>query len=275
MEVRATFEEALKDVTEAFPFADYVLQNTSPHRTVWDVLKKYAKKGDRVYDFGAGPGDKTAFASMLGCTCTAYDDLQDNWHNAGDNREKILGFLEAMEINFEDTFIKPAPKSFEIIMLNDVLEHLHISPRYILTDLIDGLSDGGLLFITVPNLANLRKRLSLLRGRTNLPRFDLYYWYDGPWRGPVREYVRGDLEGLVRHLKLEMVELSSTHHMLKNLPSSLQPIYKGVTALFPNTRDSWVLVARKPAGWTAESCAPERSFEDIYGERNESVSKLH
>ena len=83
-------------------------------------------------------------------------------------------------------------------MLNDVIEHLHNSPRSILLALLEALKDEGVLLITVPNAGNIRKRLDLLRGKTNLPPFSQYYWHPDPWRGHVREYVHGDLEQLAQ-----------------------------------------------------------------------------
>ena len=158
-----------------------------------------------------------------------------------------------------------------MIMANDVLEHLHESPRVVLNKLLTGLSVGGFLFVTVPNLANIRKRLSLLRGRTNLAAYDLYYWYEGPWRGPVREYVRGDMESLCENLGLEKVQLGTVHHMLQNLPGYAHKPYKGVTRLFPDWRDTWVLVARKPAGWKAKTEISDDEFSRIYGQKSRGM----
>ena len=70
-----------------------------------------------------------------------------------------------------------------MVMLNHVVEHLHDFPRDLLNDLLTLVKPSGLLFITVPNAGNVRKRLDLLRGKTNLPPYEGYYWYPGRWRG--------------------------------------------------------------------------------------------
>jgi len=44
-------------------------------------------------------------------------------------------------------------ESYDLVMLNDVIEHLHDSPRELLNDLIILIKPGGYLLITVPNLA--------------------------------------------------------------------------------------------------------------------------
>ena len=40
--------------------------------------------------------------------------------------------------------------------------------------------------------SNIRKRIDLLLGKTNLPPFDGYYWSPDPWRDHNREYVLDD-----------------------------------------------------------------------------------
>lgn len=263
-----TPEEAVQKVRETFPFDDYINGDYAPYLTVGRAVKKHLKPGSRIYDFGSGPCDKTAIAQVLGMHCTAMDDLQDDWHLIGDNIAKIEGFATSMGIELTREFTPLEPESYDMVMMNDVLEHIPDSPRDLLNAMIEGLKPGGLLFVTVPNLANIRKRLDLMRGRTNMPRYDLYYWYPGPWRGPKREYVRGDLTAMTQNLGLEMVELTTVHHMLRNLPARYTGIYKGVTSIFPDWRDTWSLVARKPEGWTPKRELPREDFARIFGHMN-------
>ena len=158
-----------------------------------------------------------------------------------------------------------------MIMLNDVLEHLHDSPRDLLNELVSAIKPNGYLFITVPNITNLRKRLDVMRGRTNLPSFELFYWYPGPWRGPTREYTRYDLEQLVSFLGLEITQLTTVHHMLNNLPRKLSLPYKIVTTLFPDLADTWSLVAIKPENWTPRKTITDEEFANIYQKKSRNL----
>src|SRR4030042_560440 len=54
--------------------------------------------------------------------------------------------------------------SFDMLMMHDVLEHLHDSPRDLLNDLLELVKPEGYLFITVPNAVNIKKRISVLFG---------------------------------------------------------------------------------------------------------------
>lgn len=258
--------QAAEKARAAFPFDGYFEADLAAHLTVGEIVERYLSKGARLYDFGAGACDKTAVAAALGCACTAMDDLGDDWYRRGDKAMKIKEFAASQGIAFSEAFTPPEENAFDMVMLNDVMEHIHDSPRELLNALVAGLKTGGLLFITVPNLANIRKRLDILRGRTNLAPYDLYYWYEGPWRGPQREYVRGDLEALCRNLGLDVVELRTVHHMLGKLPSVALPVYKAVTSVFTGWRDTWLLVARKPPGWSPRLTIPKDEFARIYGQ---------
>jgi SAM-dependent methyltransferase len=196
--------------------------------------------------------------AALGYHCTAVDDLSDEWHQRGDARQRIHDFAAAMGIEYVGSPGEiPADETFDMLMLHDVLEELHDSPRHLLIDLLARVREGGYLFITVPNHVNLRKRLAVLRGRTNNPRFEVFYWYPGQkWRGPVREYSRGDCVALAHALDLDVVELTGAHHMLGQVPPRLRSAYLAVSRMMPNTRDTWSMVARKRSGW-----APKRDLD--------------
>ncbi len=131
-----------------------------------------------------------------------------------------------------------------------MLEHLHDSPRVILNDFLEYIKPGGFLFITVPNAVNIRKRLAVLRGKTNLADYFTYFWTPGRWRGHVREYVKDDLFLLSEYLGLELVNLKGSDHMVNmRLKNILKKIYLLITKFDDSLKDSWTLVAKKPINW--------------------------
>jgi SAM-dependent methyltransferase len=263
----AELERAFAEVTTAFPFPGYFpLPDTCLN--VGRTVARNLPAGASVLDFGAGPADKTAMLAALGFDCTAMDDLSDEWHQLGGAREKILAFAKEMGMEYVVTDGESIPvtgKSYDMVMLNDVLEHLHDSPRDLLNALLAQVKDEGLLFITVPNHVNLRKRLAVLRGRTSHPDYKLYYWYPGSWRGHVREYTKGDCEDLAAALGLTVVELDSVHHMLEKVPERFRRAYVEATRLIPGVRDTWSMVARKPKGWTPQHALSDEQFRAMTG----------
>lgn len=261
--IRDEISKVVESIERDFPIEGYVAKDPAPYGTVADVVAVHMNAGDRLLDFGSGPCDKTAVASRLGVACTAVDDFGDAWYHEANHMQTIRSWAEQNEIELRSSLDGLEPETFDMVMMNDVLEHLHDSPRPLLEAMIELLKPEGLLFVTVPNLANIRKRISLATGRTNLPAFDLFYYYEGPWRGPVREYVKPDLEAVIDYLSLEMVEIRAIDHMLENLPDRLRLPYLAVTKIFPGWKDTWLLVARRPAGWSRES-VPQADFTAIY-----------
>ena len=249
------YHRVMQEIKEAFPFENYIKENSAgdPYKTVFSVTTKYLSKKSNVLDFGSGPCDKTAIVALLGHNCIAYDDLQDKWHKNSDNRRKILEFSKKFGIQYINTLendVSSQNVAFDMIMLNDIIEHLHESPKDILLSLLSLLKDDGILFITVPNAGNIKKRINLLIGRSNLPSYESYYWYPGLWRGHIREYVHNDIIQMASFLDLEVELIEGCDHMLENVQPWLLPFYKFITRLFPKWKDSWVLVARKKPNWS-------------------------
>ena len=259
----SAIRDAIRKVKERFPIADYMtpVKHGGAYATIANTALKYLEPGARILDFGCGPCDKTAILQALGFRCAGVDDLQEDWHKAPGQRDDILRFAQECGIDFRLHNGNGLPfqdEKFDMVMMHDVLEHIHDSPRELLNDLLERTTPEGLLFITVPNQVNIKKRLEVLMGRTNLTAYETFYWSDIPWRGHVREYVRDDLEKLAEYLNLDVLELRGVDHMLQKIPSVTRPPYRLATALFNDWKDSWLMVARKKKGWT-----PRRSLTPL------------
>ena len=253
-----TATTAFRQVQRESRFGEHMAwAGPEPYLNIAQAVARYVPQGGTILDFGAGTGDKTAVVALCGYQCTAVDDLNDAWCD-DDDRTEILESARHFGIDYKVLDGTLPQGEFDMIMLHDVLEHLHDSPRDLLNDLLELLKPGGYLFITVPNAANLRKRVALLLGRTNLPRYPYFYWYPNPWRGHVREYVRDDLIKLASYLGLEISELGSCHHMLRILPPAVRAVWRAITWPFPGLQDTWLMVAQKPPGWTSrKNLSPE------------------
>ncbi len=248
-------DRAIEDVAAMFPFPGYMdsqARGKMAYRSIAGVAEQFITPGSRILDFGCGPCDHAAVLQRLGFSCAGYDDLGDGWHLRDGNRERIMKFAAATGVDLRVADGGPIPfpeQSFDVIMLNDVLEHLHDSPRELLCDLLRLAVPSGLLLITVPNAVNIRKRLAVLCGRTNLPPFEDYYWQEGRWRGHVREYVLGDLAHLAQYLQVEIILLRGCDHMLGRVPDWARAAYLAVTRLFPGWKDSLMLLGQKKDNW--------------------------
>lgn len=151
-----------------------------------------------------------------------------------------------------------------MVMMHDVLEHLHDSPRELLNSLVKLIKPEGLLFIPVPNAVNIRKRISVLLGKKIFLDLNLIIGTLGHGQH-IREYVRDDLVKLLEYLGVLIVELRSCHHMLQKIPRSIRPFYVCFTSLFQGCRDSWLLVAKKPLTWKTRRKLATDELKRIYG----------
>ncbi|WP_211942375.1 hypothetical protein [Cylindrospermopsis raciborskii] len=93
-------EQAVRRTIETFPFQSYMAEGKGAYYNIARTVQRYLEPGSAILDFGSGPADKTAVLQYLGFNCSAYDDLQDDWHKLPENRQKILSFAEKCGINF-------------------------------------------------------------------------------------------------------------------------------------------------------------------------------
>lgn len=264
-----TPEEAIEVVRKNFPFEASMNKEKRACLNTARIVLKYLKPPAKILDFGAGPCDKAAVLSVLGFECSACDDLKEHWHMIPGNREKILTFAHKFNIPYsitDDEMNLPFEKNeFDMLMMHHILEHLHDSPRNLVNDLLGFVKPEGYFLVSVPNAVHLEKCVRVALGRTNLPSFEYYYWYPGPWRGHIREYVRGDLVRLAEYLSLDILELHGCHHMLHAVPAFLRPVWVALTSVLTSRRDSWLLLAQKKPGWTPKRSLSQEELNTFFG----------
>ena len=257
-------EKAISEIKEIFPFDGYMDNANESYKNIAKSVMDYIKPGSKILDLGCGPAEKPAILQNLGYKCTGYDDLSDEWHNLDDNKKKIINFTKAAKVkliisNEESNELKR--ESFDMLMSNDMIEHLHDSPRILLNKFLQYLKPGGYLLITVPNAVNIRKRISVLRGRTNLPDFYTYFWSPGKWRGHIREYVKNDLYLLSEYLGLDIRKIKGCDHMISSrLKGIFKKLYLFLTGFDDSLKDSWTLIAQKPMNWEMRNKVQSKKY---------------
>lgn len=262
-------EQAVAQAEKAFPFPGYFNYGgalASEFLAIAQTVERVLPRGSSILDFGCGPCDKVGVLSRMGYECSGLDDLNDAWHRRDGNLEAIHRFAEESGVELVDSGEINAfeGRQFDMVMSHAVLEHLHDSPRMAFESLVELVRPGGLVYVSVPNAVNLRKRISVARGRTNYAPYGDYYWYPGSWRGHVREYVKGDLAAFAEALNLEVVELGGCDHMLASLSTNplVQRTWKLATARMDSLKDSVYLVAAKPLDW--EPRLPPQGLLDTF-----------
>jgi SAM-dependent methyltransferase len=267
----AELSEAIEAVKEVFPFPSYLDADwTYAVARLARRLVQLAPPPARLLDIGSGPMDATGVFAQLGYRCCATDDLADAWHTLGDNRELIRNFAADLSIAFHlqdpsETRLPFDSESFDVVLLRHVIEHLHESPRDLLNTAFDLANTGGHIVIEMPNSVNLRKRLSVLRGRTNYPDVVGFFHSEGIWRGHVREYTLAEARFIVEAVGGEILIGDTVHmNMFRRLPSPFKrAAYRTMSSALPDLRDGILIVATKPHGWSPATASQAAYMEAI------------
>lgn len=265
-DVRVLFER----LKSTFPIPRYLEGEGEVHAFVGAELVKLKPERGRLIDIGCGALDKTALFAMLGFECYGCDDFMDPWHRRPGVQEKIRGLAESHGIRlhvFEngDTTIPFERGSFEVVTIMEVVEHLHESPRNILNAAGEMLREDGILVIVMPNSVNIRKRLDVVRGRTNYADIGGYFHSSGTWRGHVREYTLDETAYIAREMGFEVVRAVTFDGMVERRIGNAfaRMLYRSFMRLAPGMRDSVFVAARKPAGWKPRQPSDEAYREAI------------
>lgn len=240
-----------------FPFHEYLDQDFDMGATALaEFVIRVAPSPATLLDIGAGPMDTTAVFARLGYECFAVDDLGDPWHGLGDNVARIQEYAKSQGICF---YRQSAPSyeipfeigSFDVVMLNSVIEHLHESPRDLLTTAFRYAKVGGVVVVTMPNAVNLRKRLSVLCGRTNYPPVEGFFHSVGGWRGHVREFTLDETRYILEQAGGGTILATTFHAVLSaRIGNPLARMaFIALTRRFPTLRSHIVVVSRKDDDW--------------------------
>lgn len=132
----------------------------SSHTLVWKQLLTHGVRDKKVLELGVGDASLTRRLQAAGArvdgveTDPVYIELAKPFCNriiSGD-----LNRIETLDLEGD----------YDIIVAADILEHL-VDPEYVLSKLKTYLKKDGLLVVSLPNVANIYVRLSLLFGRFN------------------------------------------------------------------------------------------------------------
>lgn len=123
--------------------------------------------------------------------------------------------------------------------------------------MIRALAPGGLLILSVPNIARISTRLRLLAGKSPLEKYPSYYHHGNPFLGHHREMTLREVNWLVTENRLQPVQVFATditvqsrkrRSWLKKRLSQLNYRFGLTELLLPDTlRKHIYAVARKPA----------------------------
>lgn len=252
-------KQAFLEMQKEFPFGNkYVGDKLNKYIAIISQIMKEYPPGSKILSIGSGPCDIEAILSKLDYDITAIDDLNDHWHLIGKNRERIKNFGKRMNIELiAQSAGSPRIKEnyFDVVLLIDIIEHLHRSPRELLNYSISSLKPNGLLIVETPNTVALVKRLKVLFGKSNQVSANFIYWNIGEYRSHIREYTQSELKQILSYHNLTAVNSKMINIMIDAVGVEIffkkivVKTYKLISGLYPNFRDTILISGKKPKDW--------------------------
>lgn len=143
-----------------------------------------------------------------------------------------------------------ADGSFDLVICNAVLEHLHGIHKFVFTEAHRVLTPGGSFVFTTPNLASLLKRVRFCFGRS--PMWDIKDYFDSgsSFTGHTREFTIAECRAMLARSGFEPVSLTSRPayfrwDWLKNPRKAHNVLFQLASRLWPTWGDLIFAAGRK------------------------------
>lgn len=127
----------------------------SSHRILIELIRRFAPKGGTLLDLGAAGGE-------LGAAVRDQFDSTIGFEYDADRLGQLRSRFDQVVIADLET-VRTLPSGVSAIVLADIIEHLRNSTN-LLSMVKRSLNSDGVLFLSVPNIANITVRLGLLFG---------------------------------------------------------------------------------------------------------------
>jgi predicted TPR repeat methyltransferase len=139
-------------VPNVYTFKDF---EGSSHRILISLIHRFAPRGGTLLDLGAAGGE-------LGAAVREHFDRTIGFEFDADRLGQLRGRFDQAVITDLET-VTMLPPNVSAIVLADVIEHLRNSTT-LLRLVKQSLTNEGVLFLSVPNIANITVRIGLLLG---------------------------------------------------------------------------------------------------------------
>jgi len=207
----------------------------------------------QVLEIGTGGGGLLAYSlSKLG-----YKVIGVN-HNCSvecdnDNLRKGFPNLEVYCFSIGQEPIPRKSQTFDLIVCNHTIEHLHMTPKFLLKEITRLLKTGGWVYISNPNAGRLMARLRPILGRRYYPlSIEKHFENFGQptHTGHVREFSPSELYYMIARAGFRNIKSGTFNNLFRHVYKPRSRWYGAravalATALFPPLRDTAYVVAQK------------------------------
>lgn len=221
------------------------------HRLADDLeqLLERAAANVKVLEIGASPPVLTVAAKRAGVDITAVDLAPERFAAVFEAEA-----IPALAVDIEREPLPFRDRSVDLLLFNEVFEHLRIDLIFTVRELLRVLKPGGVLMLSTPNARSFRGlRGLLLHGRSAHIGPSVYDEYEKLTRfghmGHVREYTETELREFLERIGFEIE--TSRYRFAKPLAplarrGATAHLEAVVTRALPSLKPLLTLFARRP-----------------------------
>ena len=208
-------------------------------------LSSHLKPDDNISVLDIGRSELTYHLSQRYKDVTSLGlplELDDGGHR------EVSDIQHLEHINFDlnksgnvDLWQERYAHKFDLIIISETIEHLHVAPEFCLLFLHYLLNKQGNIILTTPNAASIHKRIRLLFG---VHPYEKIRYYDAN-PGHFREYTVREMEAIGRAANLRAIEKRLINYRSLNVFESLSAFKYVLLKPFeniPGFRDYMIVV---------------------------------
>ncbi|HKY01583.1 MAG TPA: methyltransferase domain-containing protein [Burkholderiales bacterium] len=205
----------------------------------FDWTVKTVDKSAAVLEIGGFPFFLTAALSDAGYRVQTVDKLSPS---AGRLAEQLK--ISVCTCDIETEALPFESNSFDVVLFNEVFEHLRIDPIFTVDALHRVLKPGGRLWLSTPNLKSLKGMFNFLfkSEAWGIIGDGVYAQYEHlrtqGWMGHVREYTSKEVSDFLRSCGFE-IEKIAYRGRYKN------PVAQSIATALPPLKPYFSVVAKK------------------------------
>ncbi|MCH7591750.1 MAG: class I SAM-dependent methyltransferase [Planctomycetes bacterium] len=215
-----------------------------------ELLRQYAGSARSVLEVGSAPLFLTLTLKRAGYDVRGLDLAPEDYSSLVEEHQ-----LDIRKVDIERERIPFPDDSFDVVLFNEVFEHLRIDLIFTMSEVKRVLKPGGRLFLSTPNHRSLVGVWTLLwhhAGCHVCP--DLYHEHEKiqtlGFMGHVREYTAREVSGFLTQIGLP-TELVIYRYLNPHVRASFalkvrDAIERAVCSLVPAWRPLFSLVCQKP-----------------------------
>lgn len=205
------------------------------------LIESLSLSGRKVLEIGSAPFHMTYFLKRKGLAVTGWDIDPERFSQFIESND-----LDVEKVNIETDDVARWESQFDLVIFNEVFEHLRINPIETLRKINRVLKPGGKLLMSTPNLTSLGNRVSILLGRG----------FDNPFEefnklnrfghmGHVREYTASQVVQFLSNTGFTIERINYPNYRNVTFRLKISTIFRLGYQIFPKLRPYFQIISKK------------------------------